>query len=155
MRAEVSAEIDLDVPYDVVWDYFTDWPRQAEWIPFTRVEALDSADRVGGTFRAWTGLGPLGFWDTMTITDWRPPAPGAGSARCEVLHTGRVVRGEGEFAVTALGPASSRFLWWERVEVPLGPVGAVGWKVGSGLFTRGIEHGLRRMRANLSQRPPG
>ena len=36
----------------LVWDYVTDWPRQGEWIPMTRVEALDAADRVGGHIRA-------------------------------------------------------------------------------------------------------
>ena len=85
----------VDAPARVVWDYVTDWPRQGEWIPLTRVEAIPPgapARAVGERIRAWTGVGPVGFWDTMTITAWQQE--GDGSARCEVLHTGRVVRGE-------------------------------------------------------------
>ncbi len=61
--------------------------------------------RLGGRFRAWTGLGAVGFWDPMTITAWERGPDGGG--RCEVLHSGAVVKGEGEFAVVARGPAAS------------------------------------------------
>ncbi len=73
VRALIRREIVLDVPADTAWDYVTDWPRQGEWVPHTRVEHVDPAHPavgVGGRLRAWSGLGPVGFWDTMTITSW-------------------------------------------------------------------------------------
>lgn len=142
MRALVRAEVDVAVPAAVAWDYATDWSRQGEWIPMTRVEPVDLADRVGGRIRAWTGVGPVGFWDPMTITAWERGDDGAG--RCEVLHTGTVVRGDGEFAVVPLAPESCRFTWWERVDVPGGRVGALGWRVGGPVMGRLVDHALRR-----------
>ena len=46
MHALIRKEIDADVPAAVLWDYVTDWPRQAEWIPLTRVEVVDGRVRV-------------------------------------------------------------------------------------------------------------
>lgn len=139
MGTFVHAEVDLALPARAVWEYFTDWPRQGEWIPFTRVEAVDEARSVGGRIRAWTGLGPIGFWDPMTITAWEESADG--SARCEVLHTGAVVRGEGAFAVEARGPDASTFVFWDRLAVP-----------GAGPVMRPLaDWALRRFRARLEQ----
>jgi hypothetical protein len=143
MRALVRSEVHVTAPARTVWDYVVDWPRQGEWIPMTRVEAVDDADRVGGRIRAWTGVGPVGFWDPMTITAWEVQANG--SARCEVLHTGGVVRGDGEFAVVADGPEACTFVWWERLEVPGGALGALGWRVAGGAFGRGVDLALRRL----------
>jgi uncharacterized protein YndB with AHSA1/START domain len=128
MSSLVRAEIDIDAPAAAVWAYVTDWPRQAEWIPLTRVEAVDDARSVGGRLRAWTGVGPVGFWDTMTISVWEEPAwqeptseeSSHGSARCEVVHTGAVLRGDGGFVVTARGGEACTFTWWERLSLPGG-----------------------------------
>jgi hypothetical protein len=109
VRVRLQREVDIEASARAVWDYVTDWPRQEEWVPLTRVERVDSAADVGGRFRAWTGLGPVGFWDPMTITAW--DRDGDGGGRCEVLHLGKVVKGEGEFAVVARGPRASRFVW--------------------------------------------
>lgn len=117
MRATISSQVEVAAPARDVFGYVTDWPRQAEWVPLTRVQAVDAADRVGGRIRAWTGLGPLGFWDPMTITCWRTFPDG--SATCEVLHTGRVVRGDAGFAVERVDDDRCRLTWWERVELPL------------------------------------
>jgi hypothetical protein len=151
MRALVRRQVDVAVPAERLWDYVTDWPRQGEWMPQTRVEPVDDRDPahgVGGRFRAWSGLGPVGFWDDMTITTWERAADGGGV--CEVLHMGKVVRGEGVFEVLATGPASSRFLWQEMAAVPLGRVGAAGWGVlGRPALERLVDLGLRRMKARL------
>ena len=151
MRALVVRPVDVEVPADVLWDYLMDWPRQGEWIPFTRVERADPTDpanAVGGRIRAWSGIGPLGFWDEMTITTWDRRPDGGGV--CEVLHTGAVVKGEGVFEVVATGPGSSRFLWSEMVVVPLGRLGALGWRVVRPLLERLIlDRALARMRTRV------
>lgn len=150
MRAELRHEVEVAVPAEVLWAYVIDWERQREWIPLTRVEVLDPpADRVGARVRAWTGVGPVGFWDTMTVTAWSA-GPDGGS--CEVLHTGRLVRGDGEFAVAALGPDRSRFVWWERFELPLGPLGAVGWRLVRPGFLVGLDRALHRLRRGVEER---
>ena len=149
MRVRLQREVDVEAPADVVWDYVTDWPRQEEWVPMTRVERIDTAAGVGGRFRAWTGLGPLGFWDPMTITAWARTGDGGG--RCEVLHRGAVVQGEGEFAVVARGPGASRFVWAEVVDVPLGALGAAGWRVARPMVERMLGRGLDRMRALVEE----
>ena len=101
MRTRIERTVDVAAPAGEVWDYVTDWPRQQEWIPQTHVENVDEARGLGGRFRAWSGIGRVGFWDPMTITAWTRSADGGGT--CEVLHRGRVVKGEGEFAVVARG----------------------------------------------------
>ncbi len=144
MRTRIERVVDIAAPASAVWDYVTDWPRQEEWIPQTRVENVDEARGLGGRFRAWTGLGRLGFWDPMTITSWERTADGGG--RCEVLHRGAVVKGEGEFVVLARGEQASRFVWAEVVVVPLGAAGAAGWRALRPLVERLIDRGLASMR---------
>ena len=150
MRASIGAETRIDAPASVVWDYVTDWPRQGEWIPFTRVEEVPDpaghpagARGMGGRIRAWTGLGRVGFWDPMTVTAWEVAADGR--ARCEVLHTGTVVRGEGEFAVLPAGPGRCTFVWSERLEVPGGAVGALVWRSVGWALRLGVAAALRRL----------
>jgi hypothetical protein len=145
MRAEVRSEVAIAAPAGLVWDYVTDWARQGEWIPLTRVEAVDEAGRevrVGGRVRARTGVGPVGFWDPMTITAVEHGQDGSG--RCEVLHTGGLVRGEGEFAVEGTVAGTCRFVWWERLALPLGPLGALGWLLTGWAARRGIDQALGR-----------
>lgn len=156
MRALVRSEVRVAAAAEEVWSFVTDWARQGEWIPLTRVEAVPAGSRpraVGGRIRAWTGLGPVGFWDTMTITAWEE-RPG-GSARCEVLHTGRVVRGDAAFSVEPLGPSACRFVWWEQVAVPGGPVGALVWKVVRPAVRRGVDAALRRAARRVEGRSQG
>ena len=58
----------------------TDWSRQHEWIWATQVRG---GQGLGATVVGWTGVGPVGFTDTMIISEWDPPL------RCVVRHTGR------------------------------------------------------------------
>ena len=90
-----------------------------------------------------------GFWDPMTITAWERTADGGG--RCEVLHLGTVVKGEGEFTVVPRGEHACRFVWAEVVVVPFGALGALGWRVVRPLVERVIDHALRTMRDNVER----
>jgi hypothetical protein len=153
-RVRLERTVDVAAPASVVWDYVTDWPRQAEWVPMTRVEVPEpgGAAAIGGTLRAWTGLGPVGFWDPMTITSWERQPDGGG--RCEVLHRGRVVRGEGEFTVVARGEDACRFVWAEVLALPLGALGRAGWPVARPLVERMVDRALAGMRENVEQHRP-
>lgn len=152
--ALVRADVYVQAPAQVVWDYVTDWSRQGEWIPLTRVEILSGANGargVGGRFRAWTGIGPVGFWDTITVTVWEQRADG--SAVCEIMHTGRLVRGDAEFSVVPDGPGACRVRLWERLAVPGGAAGALLWRLVSRFVDRGAETVLRRMAARAELLP--
>lgn len=113
--------VDVQVPAERAWAAISDWESQGAWMIATRVSG--TADAVGGRLSGWTGLGPVGFLDTMTITEWDPPR------RCVVLHTGHVVRGTGGFEVASRGEQRCRVTWWERVDLPFGAVGRAGWLV--------------------------
>ena len=111
--------VDVAVPAEQAWAAIADWPSQGTWMVATRVRGTASA--VGEKLEGWTGIGPLGFLDTMTVTEWDPPRS------CAVLHTGHVVRGTGGFEVAARGEDRCRVTWWERVDLPLGVLGRIGW----------------------------
>lgn len=134
-------DVEIGVPAERAWARIADWESQGSWMLATRVSG--TADTVGGRLEGWTGLGRIGFLDTMTITEWDPPH------RCVVLHTGRVVRGTGGFEVTAEGADRCRVSWWERVDLPFGVVGRAGWAVVSPLTRLFFAYSLRRLKKIL------
>ena len=73
----------------------------------------------------------------MEITRWEPPT------RCDVLHTGRVVRGTGTFEIRPRGDLST-FVWSEEVLLPLGALGRWGWPVAERVIRAGYRASLRR-----------
>jgi hypothetical protein len=144
-NAALTIDVDVDAPAAVTWAAVTAWARQGEWMLGTRVRVTDPGPDaaapghgVGAGLEAITGRGPLAFRDTMVVTGWDPPR------RCEVRHTGRVVRGTGIFEVVERGPAASRLVWTEELELPLGGLGSVGWRLLAPAFTAGVRHSLKR-----------
>ncbi len=141
-RVSVIADVEVDAPAGQVWEYVTDWSRHGDWIPLTRVEPLGGAARgVGGRIRAWSGVGPVGFWDPLTVTAWEEEASGGG--RCALVHTGRLVKGDAEITVAALDESRSKVRWLEHFD--FGPVGRVGWWIGGRMVVRGLNRALARM----------
>lgn len=142
--AEVVADVVVDAPAGAVWTALTDWERQSEWMLGTTVRATGRGGDgrghgVGAGLDAFTGVGRLGFLDTMVITLWDPPR------RCEVLHTGRVVRGTGVFEVLELPGDRSRLVWSEQLVLPLGRVGRLGFPVVAPAFRAGVTASLKRL----------
>jgi hypothetical protein len=146
VSADVRVARIVAVPAERAWQVLTDWERQGDWIPATRVRSTDG-HQVGGRIEAWTGLGPVGFLDVMTITAWDPPR------RCEVLHTGRVVRGPGVFAVEPLIGNRCRVVWEEHLALPFGALGRLGWPLVRPLATSGLAFSLRRLARRLDASP--
>ena len=116
--AELVVTQAVGAPAQQVWDLLTDWDEHHRWMLLTRAEG---GRAVGETLSAFTGVGPVGFRDTMVITVWEPPV------RAVVRHTGKLVRGSGAFEVEALAPDRSRVVWSEWVDLPLGLLGRLGW----------------------------
>ena len=132
----LELRVDVDAPAERTWAALTDWARQGEWMLLTRVRVTsgDGAS-AGSELSAFTGLGPLGFTDTMRVTAWEPPL------RCAVEHTGRLVRGTGEFRVVPRG-AVSAFVWAEDVNPLLNLA-----------FLPGVKLSLRRFAAYAREYP--
>ena len=109
--------VTVGVPAAEAWAYVTDWTRHHEWVPLSRAEGVGGEGHaVGGRLRAWTGLGPVGVWDSMTITRWDEHPDGSG--HFAVVHTGRVVRGDAEVEVVADGPSRATVRWVEDLRLP-------------------------------------
>lgn len=144
MQAELEVALPVAAPPERLFAVLADWTRQGEWMPATAVRVVDGEPLAVGTqVSARTGLGPLGFTDTMTVTGVARGPDGSGLF--EVLHTGRVVRGVGTFAAEP-DAAGSRFVWWERVEVPGGPVAPLLWLVGGPVTRLLFGWAARRLR---------
>ena len=107
---DIEVSVHVHCQAALVFSYFTDWPRQGEWMMGTRVEsrrtgALGMGRGEGAEIAGFTGVGPLGFWDTMTITSW------VDGHRVDVLHTGKIVRGIGSMIVEPIDSHTCRFIW--------------------------------------------
>ena len=74
-----AAQARVAAPPEQVFALVTDWPRHREWM------VLTSARQVGDRVEAFTGVGPLGFLDVMTISRWEPPHV------VEMRHVGRLL----------------------------------------------------------------
>lgn len=144
----IRLEVDVAAPVERTWAAATDWDHQGEWMLATKVQGTaQDGQGVGGGIRAATGFGPLAVVDTMEITGWEPPH-GA-----YVRHLGRVVRGTGAFEVRER-PGGSTFVWSEELDLPLGAVGRLGFRVVRPVFVAGLRLSLRRF-AGWAERHPG
>jgi hypothetical protein len=133
---EVTARVLVPAEPAELWRLAMDWARQGEWMLATRVSG---GQGVGAAVTARTGLGRLGFTDTMVITQWYPPH------RCVVRHTGRVVRGLGVFEVAAHGPVSE-FAWTEKLLLPRPVPGWLARWLAGGPGRWLLDSSLRRLR---------
>ena len=143
--AELVVTQEVAAAQQQVWDVLTDWAVHDRWMLLTRAEG---GRHEGAQLSAWTGVGRVGFLDTMTITVWEPPQ------RAVVRHTGRVVRGSGAFEVESLAPARSRVVWSEWVDLPLGVLGRLAWPVVRPALRRLVQVSLRRLARYVEQGPP-
>ncbi|GHH70994.1 polyketide cyclase [Streptosporangium violaceochromogenes] len=120
-RFHVSVSVDAPASPERVFSVLTDWPRHGEWMLLTRARVTaGDGHSAGSLLAAFTGVGPLGFLDTMEITGWDPPRAVA------VRHTGRPVRGTGVFRVLPRDGGGSTIVWEEDLDPPFGAVGRLG-----------------------------
>ncbi|MEN9693622.1 MAG: hypothetical protein RLZZ330_1266 [Actinomycetota bacterium] len=143
----LELSIDINASAESVFRYLTDWPKQSEWMLGTYVEVRsgNQAQELGGEIAAFTGIGPIGFWDTMKITKWEPPF------QVDVIHTGKVVRGTGAMRVEKISDSKSRFFWSEDLEIPLGKLGLIGFGLLKPFFIYGVQVSLRKFAAQLEK----
>jgi carbon monoxide dehydrogenase subunit G len=151
---ELVERIDVDAPPEQVWATLTDWENQGDWMLATDVRTVGGpAQGLHGRLAARTGL-PLpcgrhvGILDTMIITKWEPPR------RVEVQHTGRLIRGPGIFVIEPRGEHST-FVWTERLYLPYGYLGSLGWFLVRPFAVLGIRRSLKRFAAVAAGRRDG
>jgi uncharacterized protein YndB with AHSA1/START domain len=103
----------IKAPIDKVWAALADWESQGDWMLQTTVEVTSHVrEGVGTTIAAFTGIGKLGVMDHMVVTSWQPPH------LCDVLHTGKIIKGTGRFELVAIDSDTTRFNWSEEILAP-------------------------------------
>ncbi|MFF5205571.1 SRPBCC family protein [Streptosporangium sp. NPDC000396] len=138
-HARISVSVDAAADPDRVFAVLTDWTRHDEWMVLTRAHVTAGDGRgAGSRLAAFTGVGPVGFLDIMEITGWDPPTTVA------VRHTGRLVRGTGEFRVLPRGSGST-ITWEEDLDLPFGSIGRLGWLLARPVGTALLRFSLRRL----------
>jgi carbon monoxide dehydrogenase subunit G len=152
--SQVSISVRVRSTAPDVWTALTDWESQSTWITATKVRTVGGDGRgVGGRIEAFTGLGGLGFLDTMIVDEWQPPT------RCVVRHTGSVVRGTGAFEIVQAANLAdgSTLTWQENLEIPGGRLGAIGYAVVRPVVEYLVLRSLKRFARLVERRaqPPG
>ena len=132
----------ISVPIEKVWAALADWESQGEWMLQTTVEVTSEIrEGVGTSIAAFTGIGKFGIIDHMSVTSWNPPHV------CDVIHTGKIIRGTGRFKLTSLSAQSTRFDWSEEILAPR----AIFLLIAPGLYA-GVRISLSALRRQLHQR---
>ncbi len=147
---ELVLPVAVEAPPERVWAALVDWRAQGRWMLATDVEVVTAHDEgVGVRLAARTGLPlpwrrnrhgstrHLGVLDTMVVTEWEPPT------RVVVQHTGRIVRGPGIFDLTPAAHGTD-LVWTERLYLPFGVLGRLGWPLAKPFVLLGFRVSLRR-----------
>jgi len=146
MTVRVEASVDLTVDPATAFASIVDLPSQERWIIATSLYPIDgsiSIPHVGSRMAAFTGIGSVGFLDTMVVTVYDPPW------RWITQHEGEFVRGVGIFEVQVT-PAGSRVTWAEELDLPFGVIGRLGWPLIKPLARIGLQASLRRMAKQIA-----
>jgi hypothetical protein len=109
----IAMTLIIKAPIEKVWQALGQWETQGDWMLLTKVEVTSKIrEGVGTSIAAFTGIGKLGLMDHMTVTAWQPPNI------CDVLHTGRIIKGTGRFELTQIDAFTTRFDWSEEIQAP-------------------------------------
>ena len=132
----------IAAPIEKVWASLADWESQGDWKLQTTVDVTSEIrEGVGTTIAAFTGIGKLGVMDHMQVTRWEPPFI------CDVLHTGKIIKGTGRFQLTATDVQTTRFDWSEEILAPR----ALFLLIAPGLYA-GVRISLMNLSRQLRQR---
>ena len=109
----IAISLKINAPIQKVWDSLVQWEKQGEWMLQTKVWVTSEiTEGVGTSINAVTGVGSFGVLDSMTVTSWQPPHT------CDVLHTGKIIKGTGRFHLREITSDTTIFDWSEEVIAP-------------------------------------
>jgi uncharacterized membrane protein len=131
---EVTATVIVNAPAPRVFAAFTNWERQSEWIPFTKVRIVEGDGGEGSLIEAITGVGGAGLRDEMRVV--RVDAP----YEVRVVHCGNILRGPGAMRCTAMAGDRTQVVMHEWFHLPGGAAAKLAWPViwpGSKLSLKG------------------
>jgi hypothetical protein len=120
---EVTANVIVEAPAEVVFKALTAWERQSEWIPFTKVRIVEGDGGEGSSIEAITRMGPAVLRDEMRVVKVDPPY------EVRVVHYGRVLRGPGVLRCTPMGENRTQVVWHDWFHLPGGNAGKIAWPV--------------------------
>ena len=139
-RVDLTVTVPVDADRRTAFAAITDWAAQGRWMLGTRVWVSKGTGRmVGDELSGFTGIGRLGFLDTMTITEYRDDL-------VVVEHTGKVVRGAGWMGADSEA-GQTRFVWGEAVDLPFGALGRLGWLVVKPILALAVRRSLQGLAA--------
>jgi uncharacterized protein YndB with AHSA1/START domain len=135
----IAMTLVIKAPIEKVWQALAQWESQGEWMLLTKVEVTSEIrEGVGTSIAAFTGIGKVGLMDHMKVTAWQPPNI------CDVVHTGRIIKGTGRFELTQIDDFTTRFDWSEEILAPR----AVFLLIAPGLYA-GVRISLMALRRQL------
>jgi len=109
----IAMSLVIKAPIQRVWAALADWESQGDWMLQTKVDVTSQVrEGVGTTIAAFTGIGKFGVMDHMVVTSWQPPHI------CDVLHTGKIIKGTGRFELVVIDTDTTRFNWSEEILAP-------------------------------------
>jgi hypothetical protein len=119
MSNTLRITINLPCSQERAWAAIADWESQGNWMLQTRVWVTSQIrEGVGTSISAFTGplynfypkFSLIGLLDTMVVTKWQPPEI------CDVVHTGKILKGTGSFVLSPINSTSTKFDWSETIE---------------------------------------
>ena len=135
----IAMHLEIKAPIEKVWQALAQWETQGEWMLLTKVDVVSKIrEGVGTSIAAFTGIGKLGIMDHMQVTKWQPPNI------CDVIHTGRIIKGTGRFKLTQIDAFTTRFDWSEEIQAPR----AIFLLIAPGLYA-GVRISLMALRRQL------
>jgi hypothetical protein len=120
---EVTATVLVNAPAENVFDAFTAWERQGDWIPFTTVKVVSGDGGEGSVIEAVTSVSGASLRDEMRVVKLDRPY------EVRVVHFGKFLRGPGVMRCTPMGPQRTQVVWHEWFHLPGGVAGRVAWPV--------------------------
>ena len=119
MGHTIRLNVNLPCSQQKAWQAIANWEEQGSWMLQTSVWVTSTIREGEGTsISAFTGpfhksypkFSSMGLLDTMVVTSWQPPS------RCDVLHTGKSLKGSGTFELIELSANSTKFKLSEEIE---------------------------------------
>ena len=119
MANTIRLSVKLPCSRSRAWKAIADWESQGNWMLQTKVWVTSPIrEGVGTSISAFTGplyksypkFSKLGLLDTMVVTSWQPPE------KCDVIHTGKILKGLGAFELLEISENVTRFNWSEAIE---------------------------------------